>query len=639
MAVIIDLLLVYLVYFLTRVAYLLENRSYFENLTSGELVNIFGGGLLFDTSAIFYTNALWIVMVLFPLHWKETTAYHKVCRWVFVVINGLAAVMNLADSVYFAYTLRRSTSTLFSEFSNESNLGSIVGVELLNHWYLLLLAVLLIVGLWKAYRTPGFKPVASWRYYLTSTLMLAALVILAIGGIRGGFTKAVRPITISNANQYAPKPTEAALVLNTPFSMIRTIGKDVFKVPSYFATEEEMEAVFTPIHHPHPSDTVVYKPKNVVILIVESFGREYFGVFNDWLEDGNYRGYTPFLDSLISQSVAFRYSFCNGRKSIDGMPSILAGIPMFVEPFILTPASMNDKTGIAGILGERGYESAFFHGAQNGSMGFNAFSASIGFQKYYGRTEFNEDTRFRGDEDFDGTWAIWDEPFLQFYSRKMDEMKEPFVTAVFTASSHHPFAIPAQYKDTFPEEGLAIHKCVRYTDHALRRFFETSSRAPWFKNTLFVLTSDHTNFSDHAEYQTDLGGFSSPVIFYDPSGDLQPAMVDAVAQQIDILPTVLGYLGYDRPFLSFGCDLFNTPARDTWAVNYLNGIYQYVKWGYVLQFDGQKTTGMYSLEDKLMEHNLVGQVPEQAQMELELKAVIQQYMMRMKTNRLLPDAS
>jgi len=639
MAVVIDLLLAYLVYFLTRVAYLLENWTYFQNLTSSELLNIFSGGLLFDTSAIFYTNALWILMVLLPLHWKETAAYHKVCRWVFVVVNGLAAVMNLADSVYFTYTLRRSTSTLFSEFSNESNLGSIVGVELLNHWYLVLLTVLLIGGLWKAYRVPGFKPVASWRYYLTSTLMLVALVILAIGGIRGGFTKAVRPITISNANQYAPKPTEAALVLNTPFSMIRTIGKDVFKVPAYFTTEEEMEAVFTPIHYPQPADTVVYKPKNVVILIVESFGREYFGAFNHWLEDGNYKGYTPFLDSLVSQSVAYRYSFCNGRKSIDGMPSILAGIPMFVEPFILTPASMNDKTGIAGILGERGYESAFFHGAQNGSMGFNAFAASIGFQKYYGRTEFNEDPRFRGDADFDGTWAIWDEPFLQFYSRKMDEMKEPFVTAVFTASSHHPFAIPAQYKDTFPEEGLAIHKCVRYTDHALRRFFETSSRAPWFKNTLFVMTSDHTNFSDHAEYQTDLGGFSSPVIFYDPSGDLQPAMVDAVAQQIDILPTVLGLLGYDRPFLSFGCDLFNTPARDTWAVNYLNGIYQYVKWGYVLQFDGQKTTGVYSLEDKLMEHNLVGSVAEQGRMELELKAVIQQYMMRMKTNRLLPDAS
>ena len=145
MAVVIDLLLAYLVYFLTRVAYLLENWSYFQNLTSGELLNIFSGGLLFDTSAIFYTNALWIVMVLLPLHWKETAAYHKVCRCLFVVVNGLAAVMNLADSVYFTYTLRRSTSTLFSEFSNESNLGSVVSVELLNHWYLVLLAVLLIL--------------------------------------------------------------------------------------------------------------------------------------------------------------------------------------------------------------------------------------------------------------------------------------------------------------------------------------------------------------------------------------------------------------------------------------------------------------------------------------------------------------
>ncbi len=639
MAVFVDLLLAYLVYFVSRVAYWLENLSYFQGLSSGDLWNIFSGGCLFDTSAIFYTNALWIVMVLFPLHWKETAVWHKVCRLLFVIVNGLALVMNLADSVYFTYTLRRSTSTLFNEFGNENNLGSIIGVELLHHWYLVLLAMAVIWGLWKAYRFPSFRPRATVRYYLTTTLLLAVTVVLAIGGIRGGFTKAVRPITISNANQYAPKPTEAALVLNTPFSMIRTIGKDVFKVPAYFASEEEMEAVFTPVHRPIASDSVTFRPKNVVILIVESFGREYFGAFNHWLEDGKYQGYTPFLDYLVSRSVAFRYSFCNGRKSIDGMPSILAGIPMFVEPFILTPASMNDKTGIAGLLGEKGYESAFFHGAQNGSMGFNAFSASIGFQKYYGRTEYNQDPRFNGDDDFDGTWAIWDEPFLQFYSKKMDEMKEPFVTAVFTASSHHPFAIPAQYKDTFPEEGLAIHKCVRYTDHALRKFFETSSRAPWFRNTLFVMTSDHTNFSDHAEYQTDLGGFSSPVIFYDPSGELQPAMVDAVAQQIDILPTVLGLLGYDKPFLAFGCDLFSTPAHDTWAVNYLNGIYQYVKWGYVLQFDGQKTTGMYSLEDRLMQHNLVGQVAEQALMELELKAVIQQYMMRMKTNRLLPDAS
>ena len=213
-------------------------------------------------------------------------------------------------------------------------------------------------------------------------------------------------------------------------------------------------------------------------------------------------------------------------------------------------------------------------------------------------------------------------------------MQQPFMTAIFSASSHHPFAIPEQYKAQFPEEHLPIQKCIRYTDMALGKFFATARKQPWFGNTIFVLTSDHTNQSDHAEYQSDLGGFCSPIIIYDPS---QPEgrMEDKVAQQIDILPTVLGMLGYSKPYVAFGIDVLNTPANDTWAVNYLNGIYQYVKYGYVLQFDGKDTKGVYQLTDRLMRHNLKGKVPQQAQMERELKAIIQQYMMRMTQNKLL----
>lgn len=395
-----------------------------------------------------------------------------------------------------------------------------------------------------------------------------------------------------------------------------------------------MEQVFTPIHTPQP--TTPFRKKNVVILIVESFGREYIGAFNKTLDGGKYKGYTPFVDSLISQSVTFKYSFCNGRKSIDGMPSILSGIPMFVEPFFLTPASMNHLSGLAGALSGKGYYSAFFHGAQDGSMGFQAFARATGFKAYFGREEFNADKRFDGDKDFDGTWAIWDEPFLQYYCTKMSEMKQPFMTTVFTASSHHPYVVPDKYKNTFKDEGIIIHKCIRYTDYAIRRFFEKAKTQPWFKNTIFVLTSDHTNLSDHAQYQTDLGGFCSPIIIYDGSGELKPGMRDEVAQQIDIMPTVLGILGYDKPYLSFGCDLLNTPANNTYAVNYLNGIYQYVKYNYVLQFDGEKTKAIYSLDDLLMKHNLVGKVPQQQQMEKEVKAIIQQYMTRMNNNRLIP---
>ena len=208
------------------------------------------------------------------------------------------------------------------------------------------------------------------------------------------------------------------------------------------------------------------------------------------------------------------------------------------------------------------------------------------------------------------------------------------MTALFTASSHHPFVIPEKYNKEFPEGSLPIHKCIRYTDMAIGKFFETAARQPWFENTIFVITSDHTNQSDHAEYQTDLGGFCSPIIIYDPSAT--GGMQDKIAQQIDILPTILGMLGYAKTYFGFGIDVLNTPAENTWAVNYLNGIYQYVKYGYVLQFDGTDTKAIYSLEDRLMKNNLKGKTEMQPQMERELKAIIQQYMERMSQNRLMP---
>ncbi len=630
LAVLWNLLLVYFVYQIARLEYYVENRDYLSYTW-----DIFQGGLLFDTSAILYTNALYVVMMLFPLHWKENKIYHKVCQWLFVVVNSITFAINLADSVYFRYTMRRTTTTVFEEFSNEGNLGSIIGTEFLNHWYLVLLFALVVFLLWRCYVEPSINShsLKWWRYDVACLLSLLLFAPFCVAGMRGGFTTAVRPITISNANQYASRPVDAALALNTPFALIRSIGKNVFVVPHYFSDEKALASMYTPIHTPNDSAAVV--KKNVVVLIVESFGREYIGALNKDLEGGKYKGYTPYVDALIGKSTTFQYSFCNGRKSIDGMPSVLSSIPMFVEPFILTPSSMNDYTGLAGILEQEGYETAFFHGAQNGSMGFQAFAQKTGFKHYFGRTEYEA---AKGTDDFDGTWAIWDEPFLQYYAEEMGKMKQPFMTAVFTASSHHPFVIPEQYKQQFPEGKLEIQKCIRYTDMAIGKFFETASKQPWFENTIFVLTSDHTNMSDHDYYQTDLGGFCSPIIIYEPSHP-EGQVIDKIAQHIDILPTVLGMLGYQKPYFGFGIDLLNTPSEDTWAINYLSGIYQYVRNGYVLQFDGRKTKGIYSLSDSLMQQNLIHQpsvVSHQSQMERELKAIIQQYMERMTQNRLMP---
>ena len=632
-----NLLLAYAVYFLARIIYLTINYSYFyQDLTLVHLFELLGAGLVFDTSAILVTNIPYIALMLLPWHGKERPAYQQFCRWVFVIVNSLALAINLIDACYFRFTMRRTTTTVFSEFANEQNLGSIFFTEALNHLYLVFLFAFVAWGLYRLarYSTLRHDSLRWWHYDVAMLLSLAFVAPFVVAGIRGGFATAVRPITISNANQYVNRPIEAALVLNTPFSLYRTIGKDVFSVPDYFASEQELEAYYSPVHRPASG---IMEKKNVVVLIVESFGREYIGALNPCLDDSQYKGYTPCIDSLIARSITFSHTYCNGRKSIDGMPSILSSIPMFIEPFFLTPASMNHVSGLASILGDEGYQTAFFHGAQRGSMGFQAFARSTGFKDYYGREDFSSDKRFGGEQDFDGTWAIWDEPFLQYYCAKMSEMKEPFMTAVFTASSHHPYVVPEKYRERFPEEGIEIHKCIRYTDMALGEFFRSASRQPWFKNTIFVLTSDHTNLSDHDYYQTDRGGFCSPIIIYEPGiTDLQPAVQDKIAQQIDILPTVLGMLHYPKPYFAFGIDVLNTPAEDTWAVNYLNGIYQYVKHGHVLQFDGQRTRAVYALTDSLMKHNLVGSCPDQESMELELKAIIQQYMARMTQDRLLP---
>lgn len=637
-ALALNLIMAYVVYFIARVAYLLENYSIFsQGLDTNGLFSAFQGGLMFDSSAIMYTCSLYIAMMILPLHLKERPAYHKVCKWIFVIVNAIGLMLNLMDTVYFQYTSRRTTSTVFSEFGNEGNLAGIFGTELLHHWYLVLLAIVVVWLMWKLYVTPRLtvQHARSWRYYVIMVAGVLLMVPAMIGGMRGGLAIAVRPITVSNANQYVDRPVDAALVLNTPFALLRTMGKDVFSNPHYFDNETQLEAVFTPVHT--PDSTAHFTPKNVVVIIVESYGKEYLGFFNHDLDGGKYKGYTPFIDSLMAKSLTFKYSYANGRKSIDAMPSVLSGIPMMVEPFFVTPASMNSLSGLARQLDGKGYTTAFFHGAQNGSMGFQAFARATGYQQYLGRSEFNNDPSTNGDDDFDGTWAIWDEPFLQFMVHKLNSYKQPFMATVFTASSHHPFKVPKNLENQFPDEGTQpIHKCVRYTDMALRHFFEEAAKQPWFNNTIFVFTADHTNQTTHDVYKTDLGLYSIPIAFYTPDGSLQPAVRDdVVMQQANVMPTIMGLLGYDKPYLAFGCDVLNTPPEQTWAFNYNNGIFQLLQGEWMLQFDGEKTKALYRFkQDPMLRNNLAGKVPEQAQMECMLKAIIQQYMTRMTENRL-----
>lgn len=632
----INILTVYVCYFVCRVAFLAENWAIFEQgMTLPTLLKVMRGGVLFDNSAIFYTNALVILLYLLPLAAKERGWYWNMTRWIYVVINSLCVLLNLGDSAFFEFRKHRTSLAVFSEFKGEDNIGGIVGVELVNHWYFVLLFAGLTALLWCLYLKPATPTRPRLSYYLTQSISLLLFVPVTLFAMRGNtFFSATRPIAVSFAHNYADEPVQTGIVLNTPFSIIRSVNHVPKETPVFFATQEELDAVYSPVHY--PADSVQPNHKNIVILIVESFAAEFVGGLNRDLDGGTYRGYTPFFDEMLEKGTWFDQSFANTYYSIDAPPAVLASIPRMDTPFVLSPYSLNHIGSIASETAKAGYTTAFFHGADNQSLGINAFVTSVGFENYYGKDEYLADKRFGGMDDFDGKWGIWDEPFLQYFNTKLSEMPEPFMASVFTLSSHHPFKIPEQYRDTFPDEGLhQLHKCIRYTDHSLRRFFESASQQPWYDHTVFVITADHSSSKrTHDIYFTSVGDFRIPILIYDPSGEIAPGRRPGIIQQIDIMPTLLNHIGYDRPYVAFGKDALNTPAEESWAFNW-DLCPQYLQGDYVLRGDGTKVTDIFDyVHDPLLEHNLIDTFPDSLRQPMtdRMNAFIQAYMQRMKTD-------
>ncbi|MCM1356737.1 MAG: sulfatase-like hydrolase/transferase [Staphylococcus sp.] len=632
----INLLWVYICYEICRLAFLFENWSLFSaNMSWATFWNISLGGLRFDTSAIFYTNALIILLYLFPLALKERHWFHLMTKWIYVVVNAICILMNLADSVFFEFRKHRSSMALFEEFKGDNNLDAIVGVEVISHWYFVILAIMMIFFLWKCYRMPGTAVKPAKGYYLTQIFSLLIYGLVCVCGMRGNtFLTATRPISVNYAHKFVNEPMQTGIVLNTPFSMIRTINQMARTTPVFFKNPKEMEAIYSPIHQ--PADSIVERKKNIVILIVESFAQEFVGALNKDLDNGTYKGYTPFTDSLLRHSLYFEQSFANGGFSIDAIPAVIASIPRMDRPFVLSPHSLNHINSLASEVKNMGYSTAFFHGADNESLGFNAFVKQAGVDRYFGKNEFIADSRFGGKTEFDGKWGIWDEPFLQFFCAELSDLPQPFMASVFTLSSHHPFAVPDKYKDVFVDEGIhKLHKCIRYADYSIRRFFESAKKQPWYDNTIFVITADHASSKrTHDVYMNEIGGFRIPIIFFDPSGQLPTGPQPGIIQQIDIMPTLLSYIGYDKPYIAFGKDILNTPADKTWAFNW-DFFPQYIKGDYVMRTDGTNISEIYNYKaDPLLKENLKDSIPEKQKQEMyrEMCAFIQTYMQRMNAD-------
>jgi len=601
----------------------------FPDVSVRQFINMMRGGLIFDISAAVYINLIFILLHIIPLEVRYKDVYQSILKYLYFITNGIAIAMNGMDFVYYRFVDKRATADVFQTFAHDDNNTKVFFRFMADYWPATLFTFFLwflMVYLYNKVKTEQPEVKNRIGYYTVNILMIPVIIALVIGAARGGYKHSTRPITISNAARYVDSPHDVPIVLNTPFSIFRTFGKKVL-VRYKFFTDDKLTALYNPLHV--PSKAKPFTPDNVVIIILESFAREYVGSLNHNLEAGKYEGYTPFIDSLINVSMTFDVSIANGKKSIDAMPSILASIPSLETPYTISYYANNKISGLPELLKKKGYYSAYFHGAPNGSMGFDSFSKMAGFDNYFGLNEYPEKA------DFDGIWGVWDEPFFKFFGEKLSTFKQPFLASIFSVSSHHPFKVPEKYAGKFKKGPAPILEVVGYSDFALKEFFSQISKTSWFSNTLFVVTADHTNESVHKEFQNNFGSYSVPIIFFKPGSDLK-GMKSRIAEQIDIMPTILSYLNYDEPYFAFGNDLLDD-SYESYAYNTSGSTYHLYMKDHILEMIDNKTVGLFNYKtDIFLQKNLIGAEPElQMEMEDKLKAIIQTYNGRLIDNNMV----
>ena len=622
-------LLAFLFYSIARLGFFLYNYKLLKVDSVSEYISLAYHGLVFDTTAILYVNGLFILLSILPFWINTSKKYQIFLFWVYFISNAIAYATNFIDFIYYRFTYTRTTIAILDIAKNETNKGSLFSRFIVDYWHVYALFFILLffwIYLYKKVKVAQTQIIISKIKYLAYSIIgLLVIATMAIGGIRGDFKKSTRPINMIDANRYVTKPQHADIVLNTPFALIRTMNTNSFKKIN-LVSEEQINNTIQPIKQ--YKNNPLTKP-NIVVIITESMGREYLGAFNKNYAIPDYKSYTPFLDSLAQQSLIFTNAFANGSKSIHGMSSVIAGIPSFRDAFTSSPYPKQKIQSLVSTLQELGYDTSFFHGAANGSMGFLGFGNILGYDRYYGRTEFNND------KEFDGSWGIWDEPFMQFMKQELDKKKTPFFSTIFTVSSHEPFIPPAKYKDTFPKGTIPMHQVVGYTDFAFKKFFESASKQPWFNNTIFIITADHCNQTYYPFYNQIVNRSAVPILIYKSNSNLKGVNTD-FAQQIDIYPTILDMIGYQKPFRSWGRSLVGDKKIPPFVCNFNGGQYQFMQGNYICTFDGKEIVGIYDKTDLGLEHNLIGKGKnkEIAKLEISAKAFIQDYMRRIIDKKL-----
>ena len=549
------------IYSLLRIVFYVVNHEFYAHSILTDIIKAFFYGLRFDIAALLMINLPIIILFNFPLNLVKVKFFRIVFFVIFCLLNLLGIGLNIADLGYYPTIQRR---LLFEPFTALPDIIRMLPGLLNNYLQLILFFFFSVSGF--IYLTfillRKIKRNQSTDFsYVKSSITFILIILLSIIGIRGGLQ--LKPIRQTNAFFSDDRPL-GYLVLNSTYTVLRSYFQNTFPDYNFYSKDESEKIVEAMIKSPdetmidpsfpfmrrkEPNEKMI--KKNIIIFIMESWSGQYIGSVTGG------QSCTPFFDSIAKEGLLFTNYVSTCQRSIEAIPSILASLPaLFPSSIIGSRAETNKIRGLGSILKEKGYTTSFHHGAESGSMGFDGFVPISGFDNYYSKATFEG----YADSLYDGEWGIFDEPFFIDAAKKIGKFNEPFCSIIFSLSSHDPLTIPKYRQSLFDKYSseTKFQVALRYSDFALSKFFEFAKNQPWFSNTVFIITGDHTSYTTRNNL---FAAYNVPLLFYAP-GLIAPKVDRKIGSHIDILPTILDLLNISTVHSSMGKSLLDNNLPD-----------------------------------------------------------------------------
>ena len=503
-------------------------------------------GLRFDATATALFVGLPVIMLALP----RPARWHRAWQWTWhgVACFGVLvmALASITDHFFLAEVQRHIGQELLAVGNDVDFLVAYASGPAVGGLLLLTLAVVLVAWGGANLVRRGHPRASAWQ--------ALALLLLAWLAIRGAvIAKPINPIDAFQAESYEL----AQLQLNGAFTMAKALTRRTPKVKP-----QELEAALAQLGQPPGGSPFARRvpggPRhNVVIFLLESWSAGYVDAFRD----GPPLGLTPNMDRMARDGVMFPNFLASGQRSFEGVQAVLTGLPALPGVPTLTEGLTLRMPHVGTIATDAGVRTVFTQSARRISLRLDAVAHALGFAEYYGR---EDNARLLLDYPDPAAFNYGlDHETMQGLADRLHGESRPFLAFLFSGSTHAPYApvppaLQSQYPPGHPDKGL--YDVIHYADWSIGQFMERARREPWFDDTVFIFTADHTHRA-RGPFEELCDRFDIPLVIYAP-GLLEPRVDTRVASHVDILDTVMGLLGVPADYASTGHSLLEPPVSD-----------------------------------------------------------------------------